>query len=410
MSHSSSSHTVDNAGHAASFSRQPTYCSKEDPSDHWDSYLQAGVERTASDKIRYHPGKANMVVDTLSRKERIKSRRVRAMSMTIYSGIKEKILEAHSEASKDFDASTGLLRGLEKQLAKRMMSDFILWIKFWFRCQETLEPCSLMKPTQRSTLYIPERIRSRDHRLEMGKDTMDFVTKLPRTGSEHDAIWVIVDKMTKSAYFLAICKDYKMEKLARIYINEIVKRHEVPVSIIFDHDRSGYHQKDRKPSQNDKTEHGMEKTVQNQGQSPKMPKSESILKNTIECNLNPSDGPGKPNNLLVQQYEQFTIPKEESIDNAFARFNTIITSLKALDEGFSSKNYVRKFLRALHPKWRAKVTSIEESKDLTSLSLDELIGNLKVYEVIIKNDSKMVKGKREQSRSLALKEKKESSA
>ncbi|GJZ35608.1 hypothetical protein Tco_0581425, partial [Tanacetum coccineum] len=45
--------------------------------------------------------------------------------------------------------------------------------------------------------------------------------------------------------------------------------------------------------------------------------------------------------LLVQQYEQFTIPEEESIDNAFARFNTIITSLKPLDEGFSSKNYVR---------------------------------------------------------------------
>ncbi|GKB12535.1 hypothetical protein Tco_0846458 [Tanacetum coccineum] len=113
--------------------------------------------------------------------------------------------------------------------------------------------------------------------------------------------------------------------------------------------------------------------------------------------------------LFVQQYEQFTISKEESIDNAFARFNTIITSLKALDEGFSSKNYVRKFLRALHPKWRAKVTAIEESKDLTSLLLDELIGNLKVYEVIIKKDSEIVKDKREQSRSLALKAKKESS-
>ncbi|GJT05194.1 zf-CCHC domain-containing protein [Tanacetum coccineum] len=50
---------------------------------------------------------------------------------------------------------------------------------------------------------------------------------------------------------------------------------------------------------------------------------------------------------------------------------------EALDEGYSSKNYVRKFLRALHPKWRAKVTTIEELKDLTSLSLDELIGNLK---------------------------------
>ncbi|GJU65445.1 hypothetical protein Tco_1247280 [Tanacetum coccineum] len=64
--------------------------------------------------------------------------------------------------------------------------------------------------------------------------------------------------------------------------------------------RSGYQQKDRKPSQNDKTEHGMEKTVQNQGQSPKMPKSESILKNTIGCNLYPSDGPGKPNSIFVK--------------------------------------------------------------------------------------------------------------
>ncbi|GJW15398.1 zf-CCHC domain-containing protein [Tanacetum coccineum] len=112
--------------------------------------------------------------------------------------------------------------------------------------------------------------------------------------------------------------------------------------------------------------------------------------------------------LLVQQYEQFVISEDESIDNAFARFNTIITSLKALDEGYSSKNYVRKFLRALHPKWRAKVTAIEESKDLTSLSLDELIGNLKVHEMIIKKDSEIVKAKVER-KSLALKAKKESS-
>ncbi|GKB81144.1 hypothetical protein Tco_0948039 [Tanacetum coccineum] len=113
--------------------------------------------------------------------------------------------------------------------------------------------------------------------------------------------------------------------------------------------------------------------------------------------------------LLVQQYKQFTISEEELVDNSSARFNTIITSLKALDEGFSSNNYVRKFLRALHPKWHAKVTTIKESKDLTSLSLDELIGNLKVYEAIIKKDSEMVKGKREQNRYLALKAKKESS-
>nr|GEW52841.1 retrovirus-related Pol polyprotein from transposon TNT 1-94 [Tanacetum cinerariifolium] len=99
---------------------------------------------------------------------------------------------------------------------------------------------------------------------------------------------------------------------------------------------------------------------------------------------------------------------DESIDSAFARFNTIITSLKALDEGYYSKNYVRKFLRALHPKWRAKVTAIEESKDLTSLSLNELIRNLKVHEMIIKKDSKLVKVKVKR-KSLALKAKKESS-
>ncbi|GJU30924.1 hypothetical protein Tco_1174513 [Tanacetum coccineum] len=112
--------------------------------------------------------------------------------------------------------------------------------------------------------------------------------------------------------------------------------------------------------------------------------------------------------LLVQQYEQFVISEDETINSAFARFNTIITSLKALDEGYSSKNYVRKFLRALHPKWRAKVTAIEESKDLTSLSLDELIGNLKVHEMIIKKDYEIVKSKGER-KSLALKAKKESS-
>ncbi|GKB39303.1 retrovirus-related pol polyprotein from transposon TNT 1-94 [Tanacetum coccineum] len=112
--------------------------------------------------------------------------------------------------------------------------------------------------------------------------------------------------------------------------------------------------------------------------------------------------------LLVQQYKQFVILEDEFIDSAFATFNTIITSLKVLDEGYSSKNYVRMFLMALHPKWRAKVTAIKESKDLISLSLDELIGNLKVHEMIIKKDFEIVKAKVER-KFLALKAKKESS-
>ncbi|GJY82065.1 putative reverse transcriptase domain-containing protein [Tanacetum coccineum] len=66
--------------------------------------------------------------------------------------------------------------------------------------------------------------------------TMDFITKLPRSKSGHDTIWVVVDRLTKSAHFLEIREDYSMEKLARLYIDEIVARHGVPVSIILDWD------------------------------------------------------------------------------------------------------------------------------------------------------------------------------
>ncbi|GJS82826.1 zinc finger, CCHC-type containing protein [Tanacetum coccineum] len=65
---------------------------------------------------------------------------------------------------------------------------------------------------------------------------MDFVTKLPRTSSGHYTIWVIVDRLTKSAYFLPMRKDYKIDRLARLYLNEIVARHDVPISIISNHD------------------------------------------------------------------------------------------------------------------------------------------------------------------------------
>ncbi|GKB64586.1 zf-CCHC domain-containing protein [Tanacetum coccineum] len=113
--------------------------------------------------------------------------------------------------------------------------------------------------------------------------------------------------------------------------------------------------------------------------------------------------------LFVQQYEQFSISDDKNINYAFARFNTIITSLKALDESFLSHNHVRKFLRALPTKWRPKVTVIEESKDLSSLLLDGLIGNLKVYEVVLEKDSQASKNKKEKYKSLSLKSKKESS-
>ncbi|GJT91054.1 zf-CCHC domain-containing protein [Tanacetum coccineum] len=70
---------------------------------------------------------------------------------------------------------------------------------------------------------------------------------------------------------------------------------------------------------------------------------------------------------------------------------------------FLSRNHVRKFLRALPTKWRPKVTAIEESNDLSTLFLNELIGNLKVYEVVLKKDLEVSKSKKEKYKSLALK-------
>nr|GEV49649.1 putative reverse transcriptase domain, ribonuclease H-like domain, aspartic peptidase domain protein [Tanacetum cinerariifolium] len=66
--------------------------------------------------------------------------------------------------------------------------------------------------------------------------TLDFVTKLPRTSNGHDTIWVIVDRLTKSAHFLPMREDYKMDRLARLYLSEIVARHGVSISIISDRD------------------------------------------------------------------------------------------------------------------------------------------------------------------------------
>ena len=63
---------------------------------------------------------------------------------------------------------------------------------------------------------------------------MDFISGLPRTSSGYDAIWVIVDRLTKISHFLPIKKTYSNDRLARLYVNQIVCLHGIPVSIVFD--------------------------------------------------------------------------------------------------------------------------------------------------------------------------------
>ncbi|GKE41319.1 reverse transcriptase domain-containing protein, partial [Tanacetum coccineum] len=66
--------------------------------------------------------------------------------------------------------------------------------------------------------------------------TMDFVTKLPKSSQSYDIIWVIVDRLTKSAIFVPVRETDPIEKLARMYLKEVVTRHGIPVLIICDRD------------------------------------------------------------------------------------------------------------------------------------------------------------------------------
>ncbi|GJZ20139.1 putative reverse transcriptase domain-containing protein [Tanacetum coccineum] len=94
--------------------------------------------------------------------------------------------------------------------------------------------CSKVKAEHQKPLGLIQQLKIPEWKWE--NITMDFINKLPRTSSGHDSILVIIDRLTKSAHFLAIHEDYKIERLARLYINEIIARHGVPVSIIYDRD------------------------------------------------------------------------------------------------------------------------------------------------------------------------------
>ena len=90
---------------------------------------------------------------------------------------------------------------------------------------------------------------------------------------------------------------------------------------------------------------------------------------------------------------------EESISEMFARLSEITNGLKALGKEYSSSELVRKVLRSLPPTWHTKATVIEESKDLSTLSLEELIGSLMTYEINMKKNEDESKKKK----SIALK-------
>ena len=109
--------------------------------------------------------------------------------------------------------------------------------------------------------------------------------------------------------------------------------------------------------------------------------------------------------ILVHQYELFKMADHETIVQMFGRFQTITNNLRSLGKVYESKDHVRKILRSLSKKWRPKVTAIQEAKDLNTLSLEEMLGSLKVHELELNGEDGSKKEK-----SIALKAKKSSSS
>ncbi|GJS99796.1 putative reverse transcriptase domain-containing protein, partial [Tanacetum coccineum] len=166
-------------------------------------------------EIRYHNGKANVVADALSRKERVKPKR---------KGLDE-MIEQRSDGNLYYlDRIWVPLKGEVRTL---IMDEA-------YKSKYSVHPgADKMYYDLRDRYWWPGMKKVITEHVRIA---MDFMTKLPRTSSGHDTIWVIVDRLTKSAYFLPMREDYKMDRLARLYLNEIVARHGVPISIISDHD------------------------------------------------------------------------------------------------------------------------------------------------------------------------------
>ncbi|GJZ37012.1 putative reverse transcriptase domain-containing protein [Tanacetum coccineum] len=227
-------------------------------------------------KILYHPWKENVVANALSQKERIKSLRVRALVMTIGLDLPSRILKAQKEAVKIGNIKAEDIGGMLKKLEARADGTLCLDNRSWLSCYSDTRPLIMheshkskysihpgsdkmyhdMKmlywwPNRKADIatYVSKCLTyakvKAEHQKPSGllvqpdapewkweKITMDFVTKLPRTAVGFNMIWVIVDRLTKSAHFLPVKETNSTKKLVRLYLREVVSRYGIPVSII----------------------------------------------------------------------------------------------------------------------------------------------------------------------------------
>jgi len=120
--------------------------------------------------------------------------------------------------------------------------------------------------------------------------------------------------------------------------------------------------------------------------------------------------------MLVHQYELFKMKEDESIEEMYSRFQTLVSGLHILKKSYVASDHVSKILRSLPARWRPKVTAIEEAKDLNTLSVEDLVSSLKVHEMSLnehepskKNKSIAMPSKRKSSKALKVNESEEES-
>ncbi|GJX60235.1 putative reverse transcriptase domain-containing protein [Tanacetum coccineum] len=164
-------------------------------------------------EIHYHPGKANVVADALSRKERIKPRHVRAMAMTIQSGVKEMILAAQSDAFKQENVLIERLNGLDQQMERKEDESLYYMDHIWVPFVGGMRMPGMKRDI---AIYVSKCLTCAKVKAEHQRPS-GLLTK-----SGHDAIWIIVDRLTKSAHLLAIREDFSMERSPVLWA-EIVK-------------------------------------------------------------------------------------------------------------------------------------------------------------------------------------------
>jgi len=102
--------------------------------------------------------------------------------------------------------------------------------------------------------------------------------------------------------------------------------------------------------------------------------------------------------MLFHQYELFRMKEDENIETMYSRFQTLVSGLQILKKSYVASDHVNKILRSLPAKWRPKVTTIEEAKDLNTLSVEDLISSLKCHEIGLNEHESIKKPK-----SIALK-------